>query len=58
MPTANDIQIEILVFQSFLAEAQERGLQNAAMILTEQVAARRQAISRQRPNRAPEAAKV
>lgn len=47
MATRHDLETELLVFISFLAEALERGLQNAAMILSEQVAARRHAITRQ-----------
>ena len=49
----NDLQTEIIVFQAFIAEALERGLQNAAMILTEQVAARKQASARLSARRQP-----
>jgi hypothetical protein len=42
----NNLQAEILVFQAFLAEAQEKGLQNAALILTGHVAARKQALAK------------
>jgi hypothetical protein len=42
----NDIRMELIVVQSFLTEATERGLLNAAMILTEQVSARKQALAK------------
>jgi hypothetical protein len=38
--------MELMVFQSFLAEAVERGLPNVALLLTEQVATRRQALAK------------
>jgi hypothetical protein len=42
----NDLRMELIVFQSFLAEAVERGLPNAALLLTEQVATRKQALAK------------
>jgi hypothetical protein len=50
----NDLHAEIFVFQAFLAEAQERGLLNAAMILTEHVAARKLALAKLFAMRMPE----
>jgi hypothetical protein len=39
-----DIEIEIVVFGQFRDSAVELGLQNAALVLTEQIAARKQAL--------------
>ena len=42
----NDLRMELMVFQSFLEEAIERVLPNAALLLTEQVATRKQALAK------------
>jgi hypothetical protein len=45
MPTT-DIEIEITVFSQFRDSALELGLPNAALVLTEQIAARKQALTK------------
>jgi hypothetical protein len=44
-----DIEIEIIVFSQFRDSAVELGLQNAALALTEQIAARKLALSKFTP---------
>jgi hypothetical protein len=46
----NDLRMQLILVQGLLAEAIERGLQGAALILTEQVAARKNAL---RPKNQP-----
>jgi hypothetical protein len=49
-----DIEIEIVVFGQFRDSAVELGLQNAALLLTEQITARKQALTKIIPQ-APQA---
>ena len=45
----NEIELEIQIFAAFRDTALELGLQNAASLLTEQIAARKQALTKTNP---------
>jgi hypothetical protein len=45
----HDVEIEIIVFSQFRDSAIEIGLQNAALVLTAQVNARKQALAKTAP---------
>jgi hypothetical protein len=50
----NEIELEIQIFAAFREAALELGLQNAALLLTEQITARKQALTKIIPQ-APQA---
>jgi hypothetical protein len=45
----NEIEMEIIIFSGFRDDALELGLQSAALVLTEQIAARKQALNKLDP---------